>query len=980
MKTLQKKLLLFLLIFPIGMFAQNALKGVVLDGKTQQPLPSVSVAIEGTNNITATDFDGNFTLSNLKKGQKITFSFIGFKSQTLVYENQSSVVIKLEEDLQELKDVVVIGYGSVKKKDATGTVDLVTSKDFNDGPVLSPQQLISGKVAGVNISSNGGSPGEGQSIKIRGIGSLSLTSEPLFVIDGVPVDNGGVGGSRNPLNLINPSDIESMSVLKDASATAIYGSRGSNGVVVITTKKGKNKEFKYTLNTSTTVYNPVNRIDVMSASQLRNVIALDSNYDNTTSSLLGTANTDWQDEIYRTAFGRNHNFNAVGSAFGVPMRASLSYTNHDGILKTDNFERTTAALSFTPSFLDDALKVEINAKGNYEENKFANRGAIGSAAVFDPSQSVYDANSPFGGYFAWIDPNTNQQVSLAPTNPVALLNLNDDTSEVRRFLGNVKADYTLPFFKSVTATVNLGLDKSNSNGRNVTSDLMPTSDPTWNGSRFAYTNNATNQLFDAYFTYTGSFSDKHNLSAVVGHSYQSFEYDNYSYNSENEEDGLQYEFIDKSKNVLLSYFGRVNYDFNKRYLFTATLRADASSKLNPKDRWGYFPSVALAWNLMEESFMKNIKMDNLKLRVGYGEVGNVNGLGDYKFLTRYTGSTQTAQYQFGYANGLPSFYQTYRPEAVNKDLKWEIGQSLNVGLDFGLWNNRLNGSVNAYVRRSKDLIANSTVDPFTNFSNQIERNIGDMENRGIEFALNFSPVKTDDFEWNINYNIAFNHNEVIKLPDNQPIGGISTGVGNNVQMHAEGEQPYSFFVYKQIYDANGVPIEGAFADLNGDNQINDSDKYFYKDPFADILMGINTDFRYKNWDLAVISRVSLGNYIYNDVKASKGILDLAVPSTNDYVTNLHTDYFTTGFTSISDVSALSDHFIEDGSFFKIDNIAIGYTAKQIAKGIDARFFGSVQNVAVFTKYSGIDPEIPSGIDNNFYPRPRSFMFGVNFNF
>jgi iron complex outermembrane receptor protein len=975
MKTLQKKLLLFLLIFPIGMFAQNALKGVVLEGKTQQPLPSVAVAIEGTNTMTATDFDGNFTLSNLKKGQKITFSFIGFKSQTLVYENQSSVTIRLEEDLQELKDVVVIGYGAVKKKDATGTVDLITSKDFNEGPVLSPQQLISGKVAGVNISSNGGSPGEGQSIKIRGIGSLSLTSEPLFVIDGVPVDNGGVGGSRNPLNLINPSDIESMSVLKDASATAIYGSRGSNGVVVITTKKGKNKEFKYTFNSSTTMYDAVNRVDVMSASQLRDVIALDSNYDDTTPSLLGTANTDWQDEIYRTAFGRNHNFSAIGSAWGVPMRASLSYTNHDGILRTDNFERTTAALSFSPSFLNDALKVEINAKGNYEENQFANRGAIGSAAVFDPTQSVYDANSPFGGYFTWIDANTNQQVSLAPTNPVALLNLVDDTSEVRRFLGNVKADYTLPFFKAVTATVNVGLDKSNSNGRNITSDLIPTSDPTWNGSRFAYTNNATNKLFDAYFTYSGSFNDKHNLTAVLGHSYQSFEYDNFSYNSENEEDGLEYEFIDKSKNVLVSYFGRVNYDFNKRYL-----RADASSKLNPNDRWGYFPSVAVAWNLMEESFMKNVKMDNLKLRVGYGEVGNVNGLGDYKFLTRYAGSTQTAQYQFGYANGLPSFYQTYRPDAVNKDLKWEIGQSLNVGLDYGFWNNRVNGSVNAYVRRSKDLIANSTVDPFTNFSNQIERNIGDMENRGIEFALNFSPIKTDNFEWNINYNIAFNQNEVIKLPDNQPVGGISTGVGNNVQMHAEGEQPYSFFVYKQIYDVNGLPIEGAYADLNGDNQINDSDKYFYKDPFADILMGINTDFKYKNWDMSIISRVSLENYIYNDVKASKGILDLAVPSTNDYITNLHTDYLTSGFTTISDVTALSDHFIEDGSFFKIDNIAIGYTAKQIAKGVDARFYGSVQNVAVFSKYSGIDPEIPSGIDNNFYPRPRSFMFGVNFNF
>lgn len=982
MKTLQKKLLLFLFILPISIFAQSTLKGVVLDGSSNQPLPSVNVTVEGTTTGTATDFDGNFTLSNVKSGDKIVFSYLGFLNQTITFSGQKEITVKLQEDAQQLDDVVVIGYGAVSKKDATGTVDLVTAKDFNNGPVLSPQQLISGKVAGVSVSSGGGSPGEGQNILIRGIGSLSLTSSPLFVIDGVPIDNGGVGGSRNPLNLINPSDIESMSVLKDASATAIYGSRGANGVIVITTKKGKSKEFKYTFDSSTTVYNVVRKIDVLSANQLRSVISLDSNYDEaTTPNLLGTANTDWQDEIYRTAVGRNHGFSAIGSAWGVPMRASLAYTNHDGILKTDNFERTTASLSFSPSLLDDALKLEINAKGNYIENQFANRGAIGAAVVFDPTQSVYDSNSPFGGYFTWIDQNTNQQVSLAPTNPVALLNLVNDTAEVRRLLGNIKADYKLPFFKDVTATVNVGMDKSNSNGRSLTSELMPTSDPTWNGARYSYKNNATNKLFDAYFTYAKTINENHNINAVVGHSYQSFEYDNFSYNSENEEDGVQYEFIDKSKNVLLSYFGRVNYDFNKRYLVTATLRADASSKLNPKDRWGYFPSIAFAWNVSNEAFMQDLKMNNLKFRVGYGQVGNVNGLGDYKFLTRYSGSTDTALYQFGYGSaGVPSFYQTYRPDAINKNLKWEIGQSLNIGVDYGFFNDRISGSVNAYVRKSKDLIANSTVDPFTNFSNQIERNIGDMENKGIEFALNVTPVKSEDFEWNINYNISFNQNKVTNLPDNQPVGGISTGVGNNAQLHTQGEQPYSFFVYKQIYDENGTPIQGAYADLNGDNQINDSDKYYYKDPFADILMGINTNFRYKNWDLAVISRVSLGNYVYNDVRASKGILDAVVPSTNDYITNLNADYLSSGFTNYSDVTALSDHFIEDGSFFKIDNIAIGYNAKQISKGVDARFYGSIQNVATFTNYSGIDPEIPNGIDNNFYPRPRSFMFGVNFNF
>ena len=968
------------------MFAQNTVKGVVLDGSSQQPLPGVNIIVKGTTNGSITDFDGNFTIEKIKTNDVLVFSYIGFQEQQITYTGQKNLTVTLQEDSQQLQDVVMIGYGTVKKEDATGTVDLITSKDFNNGPVLSPQQLISGKVAGVSVTSGGGSPGEGQDIRIRGLGSLSLSSSPLIVIDGVPIDNGGVGGTRNPLNLLNPSDIESMTVLKDASATAIYGSRGGNGVIVITTKKGKNKEFQYNLSTSTTFYDVIKTVDVLSADELRSVIPFDSSYDAaTTPNLLGNANTDWQDEIYTNAYGSNTNFSALGSAWGVPMRASLSYTDHDGILKKDNFQRTTASLNLSPSFLDDDLKFDFNVKGNYTENTFANRGAIGSAVVYDPTQPVYDSNSVFGGYSGWLTPNSSAplgytQVALSPTNPVALLDLVDDTAEARRFLGNLKTDYKLPFFKDVTVTVNVALDKSNSHGRRVTSQYLSSTDIDWNGAKSRYINNATNKLFDAYLTYNKTFKEKHNLNAVVGHSYQSFEYDNYSYDSEREEDGLTFEFIDKSKNVLLSYFGRFNYDFDKRYLLTATVRADASSKLNPDDRWDYFPSVAFAWNLKNESFMENVKMNTLKLRVGYGEVGNVNGLGDYLFLTRYSGSTDTALYQFGYNNNLPAYYQTYRPDAINKELKWEISQTLNVGVDYGFLDNRVNGSVNAYIRKSKDLIAFSTVDPFTNFSNRIQKNIGDMENRGIEFNLNLAPVKTDDFEWNINYNISFNHNEVISLPGNEDVGGISTGISNTVQQHSVGEQPFSYFVYKQIYDANGKPIEGAFADLNGDNVINESDRYYYNDPFADILMGINTDFRYKNWDLAIISRVSLGNYVYNDVAASKGILDLSVPTTNNYITNLHSDYLSSGFTVINEKTALSDHYVEDGSFFKIDNITLGYNAKQLVKGVDARFSASVQNVATFTNYDGIDPEINYGIDNNFYPRPRSYMFGVNLNF
>jgi len=979
MKTFLNALLFCLVMVPTTLMAQTTVSGTVTDKANAMPLPGVNVLVKGTSRGASTDFDGNFSLE-INKGETIVISYLGYTTQEIVFNGQSTIDVALVEDTAQLDEVVLIGYGSVQKEDLTGTVDLVTEKDFNDGPIVSAQQLISGKIAGVAVTSSSGAPGEGQEIRIRGTGSLSLNSSPLYVIDGVPIDNGGVGGSRNPLNLINPNDIESITVLKDASATAIYGSRGANGVIIVTTKKGKNREFTFNVSSSTTVHNYVKTIDVLNANQFRNIIELDSNYDETTASLLGNADTNWQDEIYTAAFGQDHNISALGSAFGVPMRASMSYSNHDGILKGDNFERITGALSFTPRLLDDHLKIELNAKGSYTENEFANRSAIGSAIVYDPTQSVYDSSSPFGGYSGWLIENNNAplgytQISLSPTNPVALLNLVDDTAEVRRFLGNAKFEYKLPFFEDITATVNVGLDKSNSHGRTVTSQYLSSSDIDWNGSYTSYTQEATNKLFDAYLTYTHKFKDMHNITAVAGYSYQSFEYDNYSYDSEDEEDGNQFEYIDKSKNVLLSYFGRLNYDYDGRYLLTASLRADASSKLNPDDRWGYFPSLALAWNITNENFMNDSFFNNLKLRVGYGEIGNVNGLGDYLFLTRYTGSTDTAGYQFG-----TGFYQTYRPEAVNDNLKWEVGRTLNVGLDFSFLNSRVSGLFNAYIRKTEDLIATSTVDPFTNFSNTIQANIGDMENRGIEFALNLIPVKSEDFQWNINYNVAFNDNEVTNLPDDQPTGGISTGTGNNVQVNREGESPYSFYVYKQIYDADGKPIEGAFADLNGDNVINDEDKYLYKDALADVTMGINTDFRYKNWDLAVVTRASIGNYVYNDVSASKGILSNVVPTTNNYLSNIVSDYYNTGFNNIEETNALSDHFVEDGSFFRIDNITLGYNANEILEGVNARFYGSIQNVAVFTDYSGIDPEISGGIDNNFYPRPRSFVLGVNFDF
>ncbi|WMI68550.1 TonB-dependent receptor [Mangrovimonas sp. YM274] len=978
MKTTLNYLLFLCCMLPSFLFAQSQLSGVVTEESSSLPLPGVNVIIKGTTSGTATDFDGNYQL-NVNNGDVIVFSYVGYITQEITYTGQSTLNVSMVEDAAKLDEVVIIGYGAVKKDDLTGTADMVTSEDFNKGPIVSAQQLITGKVAGVSITSGSGAPGEGQDIRIRGTGSLSLSSNPLIVIDGIPINNDAVGGARNPLNLVNPNDIESMVVLKDASATAIYGSRGGNGVILITTKKGKDNDFKFNLNSSTTHHTSNATVDLLNADQFREVVANHPRANEATLALLGNANTDWQDEIYSNAFGQDHNFSALGSAWGVPMRASLGYSDHDGILKRDNFKRTTGSLSFTPKLFDDHLKIELNAKGQYTENFFGNRGAIGSANVYDPTQPVYNAD---GSYFDWVD-GTGTHISLSPINPVAQLNLVDDTSEVRRFLGNAKMDYKFHFLPELTATVNLGLDKSNSAGRTVTSEEYPSTDPDWIGSRNEYSQERTDQLLDAYLTYNKSFNDEaHNLNVVAGYSYQSFEFDGYSYSSideqnaiENPDADIQFEYIDRSKSVLLSYFGRLNYDYKGRYLLTATFRADASSKLNSNDRWGYFPSAALAWNLKKEEFMEDSGVTELKLRVGYGTVGNVNGLGDYLFLTRYTGSNSFATYLFG-----NNYYPTYRPDAINKDLKWEVSETFNVGLDYGFAENRIKGSVNAYIRKSNDLIATSTVDPFTNFSNRIAANIGDMENKGVEFDLTVIPVRTEDFEWSVNYNVSFNDNEVTRMPDQQYVGGISGGVGNNIQTHIEGEAPYSFLVFQQIYDENGDPIEGAFVDRNGDNVINDADKFIYKDPYADVLMGLNTNVYYKNWDLSVQTRASIGNYAYNNVASGNAYLNNVIPSSNNYLSNIHSEYLNSGFQQITDNTLLSNYFIQDASFFRIDNITLGHTLNHAIKDTTIRLYGSIQNVAVFTDYDGLDPEINGGIDNSFYPRPRSFVFGVNIDF
>ncbi|GGF65869.1 SusC/RagA family TonB-linked outer membrane protein [Wenyingzhuangia marina] len=970
-----KKTLLILfatILIPVGMMAQKTVSGIVKDKATDLPIGGVSILIENTNKGTITDFDGNYNLQLDDNDPKnIVISYLGYKTQILAIPLNGRLDVVLEEDVTSLTAVnLTVGYGSMKKDDMTGSADLVTTKDFNPGPVQSPQQLITGKVAGVTVTSGSGAPGDKQNIVIRGVGSLSLSSAPLIVLDGIPLSDSTVGGARDVLNTINPNDVESMVVLKDASATSIYGSRGANGVILITTKRGKNGAFKFSYNTMTSVATPFQKADVLGADEFRQLVtSLTKSAD---IAKLGSANTDWQDQIYQTAFGQQHDFSALGSFLNTPMRFSVGYSDQDGILKTDNFKRTTASLNLSPSFFEDHLKIEINGRGNYTENFFANRGAISSASDFDPTQSVYDPNSIFDGYYAWTGTN-GYQLNLVPTNPVALLNLVSDSAEVRRFIGNTKVDYKLHFFPDVTATLNAGVDMANSNGRKVTSASIPTSDTSFDGSRTEYINESTNTLLDFYLTYQKDF-DKHGINLVGGYSFQKFDVDNYNYDSEKEQNGNDFEFIDKNRNTLLSYFGRLNYDFDGKYLLTATLRADASSKLNPDNRWGLFSSFAAAWNIHKESFLEgNQNINELKLRLGYGEVGNVNGLGDYLFLTRYSGSQSTANYQFG-----SQYYQTYRPNPVNTNLRWEVGRTYNAGIDYAFFNRKISGSLNVYLKETQDLIANTVVDPFTNFGNRIDANIGDMENKGIEFSINWKTVSTETLKVNLGYNIAYNNNQVTRLPDQQFVGGISGGTGNNVQTHIEGAAPFSYLVYQQLYDTNGKPIEGAYVDRDHNGVINDKDKYLYKNPYANVTMGFNTSIQYRSIDFNMVTRASLGNYVYNNVSSSKGYANRL--NETSILNNINRGYFTTEFKEMTQSNLLSDHYVENASFFKIDNITLGYTLPKVFEKVKIRLYSSVQNVLTITDYSGIDPEVNLGIDNNLYPRPRTYVFGLNVNF
>ena len=1003
------------LFLSVSAFAQSTITGQVKDA-AGEPIIGASVLINGTSNGTVTDLDGNFSV-NVQPGATLTISYIGFQKQQVAATN--GMVITLQEDqAQQMNEVVVIGYGAVKKSDLTGSVTALKPDSKNKGLVVNAQDMLAGKVAGVSVTSDGGTPGGGSNIRIRGGSSLNASNNPLIVIDGVAMDQTGVKGVSNPLSLVNPQDIESFNVLKDASATAIYGSRGSNGVIIITTKKGR-RGLQVSYNGSFTVSRNSKNLDVLSADEYRSLIAkkfgtdlytLDSNGNKvpTAYSRLGSANTNWQNEIFRTALSHDHNV-AVSGQVGdwLPYRVSAGYTNQQGIIKTSNFERFTGALTLNPSFLNDHLKVTLNAKGMWTKNRYADGEAIKAARQFDPTQPVYASGyENFGGYYQWLDDGTalndrswpKTYYNLATKNPVSILNLKNDRAISRDFLGSADFDYKVHGFEDLRLHVTAGIDIAK--GRQVT-DVEPASPQAiYYGSYGWESQLKRNMQLSAYAQYYHDFNDKakNHFDIMAGYEWAHFWHNTknayWSYypstNSDATLAGKQRNYAPyyyATENYLVSFFGRANWSLmDGRYMVTATVRNDGSSRF--KEHWATFPSFAFAWRVNEENLFKKIDwLSDLKLRLSWGMTGQQEGIGDYNYFAIYEMNTGNESTYPTAGNG-----SLARPKAYDPNLKWETTTSYNVGLDWGILKQRLTGSIDWYYRKTNDLLNNATVPAGANFRNQVMSNIGSMYNMGVETSLHWLAVNAKDFNWTMDYNFTYNYNKITNLnggndPDYfVPTGGISAGTGGNIQAQHVGNAVNSFHVFQQAYDKNGKPLEGVVVDRNGDGKITDADKYYYKAPAAPVTMGFASRFEYRNWDLGFALRASLGNYVYNDAFAStSNMSNSEIYVKSKFLVNRPTDVVADNWLSSETTSTQTDYWVQNASFLKMDNVTLGYSFANLLKqgswnGITGRIYGTVNNVFCLTKYKGLDPEVFNGIDNNLYPRPISFILGLNLNF
>ncbi|MQM48371.1 SusC/RagA family TonB-linked outer membrane protein [Segatella copri] len=984
-QNLAKRSLLLVALFVIGclqlMAQTRTIKGEVTDAQNGEALIGATVMVEGEKGGTVTDFDGNFSLQVSSSAKKIKVSYIGYIDKVLSISDNMKV--KLESDSKALADVVVIGYGTARKSDLTGSVATVKSKDFNKGLVSSPEQLINGKVSGVQIMSNSGSASAGSTIRVRGGASLNASNDPLIVLDGVPLEQGGISGnSSNFLSMINPSDIESMTVLKDASSTAIYGSRASNGVIIITTKKGQQGAVKVNFNTTNSLQTRAQMVDMLSRDEFVNVIN-QFGTDNQ-KSLLGTANTDWNDEVYRTAFGTDNNLSVSGSIDKwLPFRVSVGYYNQSGLVRKDNVERWTGNVVLTPSFFQDHLKLTINAKGTLNNNSFNNGGAVWAAATFNPTIPVYSGNDKYGGYNEALDAD-GYPVNAGVRNPRGLVDLYDSKSKVSRFIGSMDVDYKVHFLPDLKLHATVGADYAKGDGTVYVPAYAAQSynkDESLGGSDYKYgPQKNENRLLTLYANYAKYFEDiKSNVDLTAGYDYQYWKSTTPLYYTKSAA-GTNLSTVKASdyRHVMLSYYGRINYSFDGKYLLTATVRRDASSRFSKDTRWGTFPSVALGWTLTEEPWLKNQKvLSNLKLRASYGVTGQQEGIGNYNYLPVYTYSVAGTE---AFING--QYINTYRPEAYVSDLKWETTTSWNFGLDFGFLDGRIGGAIDFYTRKTKDLLASVPTAAGTNFSKTILTNVGNVDSKGIEVSLNATPIQTKDWEWNLSYNFTWQNMKVKNLSLIK--GGSQTNVkiGPSIdayqfQVLSEGYEPYMFYVYHQLYDSKtGKPIEGAYADLNNDGEINESDLYRYHSPAPKYIMGLSTSLRYKQLTLGMSFRANIDNYVYNGMGMSTGAFE-TVSYNNSQLNNLNTSFLKTGFKTRQ---YLSDYYVENASFLKLDNLSLSYNVGKINKWASLTVSAMVQNVFTITGYSGTDPEVPNGMDNSFYPRPRTYSVSLGLQF
>ena len=999
------------LLLTASSFAQsNAIKGQVKDA-SGEPVMGATITVNGKA-VGITDMDGNFSV-DAAPGTKLTFTYLGMTPKTV--QASKNMIITMIDDSKSLNEVVVIGYGRAKKNDLTGSVTAIKPDEMSKGITSSAQDMLVGKIAGVDVQTSSGQPGADAQIRIRGGASLSASNAPLFVIDGLAMDDNKTTGMNNPLALINPNDIESFTVLKDASATAIYGSRASNGVIIITTKKGRaGQRPTVTYNGDITISTIQKKYEVMNASEYKQALTslgIDTNG-------LGTADTDWQDEIFRTSVSTKHSLSIQGGLKDMPYRIGFGFEDNNGILKTTWMKRFNTSVNLAPSFLDKHLNFNFTAKYGFEKDRYAQVGdAIGNALQMDPTQPVRVNDEKYntvGGYFQYLQPKNDKITDpnwayIAGTqvsqNPVAVLDNYKCIAKTHDISSNLEVDYKIHGFEDLHLHAAIGAQYTD--GRQ-NEDI----------SKYSFSNNyfgkySTSHAYKyniegkAFAEYAHKFG-VHDIDIMAGAEQSHFHRTSYNFGSGIDEylrdtnpqlvkgewnyvnnPTYQSNTMWKSHNSLVSYFGRLNYNLLDRYLLTATFRADGSSRFRKGKKWGYFPAAAFAWKISNEPFMKNVKwLDELKLRLGWGMTGQQNGIDDFYYTPVYIISDTYAQYPFG-----DKYFTTMRPGAYNPDLTWEKTTTYNGGLDFTALNGRFGFNVDGYYRKTTDLLSSVAIAGGTNFSDKLLKNVGSLENYGVELAFNVKPIVTKDFVWDVTYNVGWNHNEITELEaglqdwiqvENSK---VSRGTNYKIQANKVGEPLNSFYVYQQVYDENGKPIEGLFVDRNGDGKIDSKDKYCYKSPAPDVIMGFTTKFIYKNWDFSAAFHASIGNYVYYDFLNSKAELAKLHNDVGAY-NNTTAEAVKLGFwgdaRTFQETNG-SDYFVRNASYLKCSNMTLGYSFPALIKAgaekiCSGRIFFTVQNPFIITKYKGIDPEVSSGIDSNPYPRPISFQLGLNLNF